>query len=183
MIFSKTEIEGVYVIELEPFQDERGFFSRIFCEKEFGQAGLVSDFVQVNHSTSRYKGTIRGLHFQLPPHSEVKVLRCVRGSLYDVIVDIRKNSLTFLEHFKIELSESNHRMLYIPTGFAHGFQTLSDNTSLIYFHSDFYHPSAEKGLKYNDPRLSIEWPLPVSQISKKDQEHNYLSQDYQGIEI
>lgn len=183
MIFKKTEIAGVYVIELEPFQDERGFFSRIFCEKEFEQAGLVSDFVQINHSTSRYKGTIRGLHFQLPPHSEVKVLRCVRGSLYDVIVDLRKNSLTFLKHFRIELSESNNRMLYIPTGFAHGFQTLSDNTSLIYFHSDFYYPSAEKGLKYDDPRLDIEWPLPVSEISKKDQGHKFLSQDYQGIEI
>lgn len=181
MKFEKIELDGVYVINLEPFRDERGFFSRIYCKREFAEAGLVSEFVQTNHSITLRKGTIRGLHYQVHPHTEVKLIRCVRGSVLDVVVDIRSNSSTFLRHFEIVLTEENDRMLYIPRGFAHGFQTLEDNTALIYQHSDFYAPSAERGIRYNDPSLKIDWPLEVSDVSVKDQNHIFLPQDFPGV--
>ncbi|MCB0688810.1 MAG: dTDP-4-dehydrorhamnose 3,5-epimerase, partial [Saprospiraceae bacterium] len=159
MKFIPAHIKGLYTIDLQPFQDDRGFFSRIYCKEEFKRAGLVDEFVQVNHSVTLKKGTLRGLHYQIAPHAEVKVLRCVRGRIFDVVVDVRKGSPTFLQHFSIELSESNNKMLYIPTGLAHGFQTLVDNTAIIYQHSNFYDPGAERGIRYDDPLLSIDWPL------------------------
>lgn len=182
MKFHAIELQGVYVIDLQPFRDERGFFSRIYCKKEFAEAGLVSEFVQINHSITTRKGTIRGMHYQVPPHAEVKVIRCVKGGVLDVVVDIRRNSPTFLKHFKIELTEENDRMLYIPRGFAHGFQTIEDDAALIYQHSDFYMPSAEQGIRYNDPLLEIDWPLTVNEISLKDRNHQFLSHDFEGIE-
>lgn len=183
MKFKKAHIEGISVIELEPFKDDRGLFSRILCREEFGNAGLEADFVQVNHSVTHKKGTIRGLHYQMPPHQEIKVIKCVTGQLVDVVVDLRRDSVTFLQHFKIELSESNDRMLYIPAGFAHGFQTLADNTSMIYFHSNYYHPPAERGLRYDDPRLAIEWPLEVTVISSKDRNLAKLPPEFEGLEL
>lgn len=182
MNFVATDITGLFVIDLEPFEDHRGHFSRIFCQKEFQEAGLVSEFVQVNHSTTFRKGTIRGLHYQIPPFSEVKVIRCVRGSVIDIVVDIRKSSPTFLRYFAVELSETNNRMIYIPEGFAHGFQTLQDHSSLIYQHSNFYQPNSERGIRYDEPRLGISWPLEVTDISEKDHRQGVLPLDFIGIE-
>jgi dTDP-4-dehydrorhamnose 3,5-epimerase len=183
MKFLATEINGLYTIELEPFQDERGSFSRIFCRHEFVRANLKGDFVQTNHSVTKYRGTIRGLHYQLPPDMEIKVIRCVRGAIFDVAVDLRKNSPTFMSYFGVELSEVNNQMIYIPQGFAHGFQTLEDHSVLIYQHSSYYRPGSERGLKYNDPSIGIPWPIMVSTISEKDQNYIFLNDSFEGIDI
>ena len=171
MVFYETALKGVYVIDLEPFADERGLFARTYCQREFAQIGHHQEFVQFNHSRSNEKGTLRGLHFQRAPHAEIKLIRCIRGGVYDVIVDVRQHSPTFLQYIGVELSEQNMRMIYVPEGFAHGFQTLQDQTELIYHHTAFYAPDHEGGIRYNDPRINIPWPLPVSVISEKDQKH------------
>src|SRR5690606_6550465 len=181
MKFKPTELPGLVLIELEPFQDDRGFFTRIFCRREFSDAGLDADFVQTNHSITHQKGTVRGLHYQHPPDMEAKVIRCIRGAVYDVAVDLRKNSPTYLHYFTVELSESNNRMIYIPRGFAHGFQTLDDHTSLIYQHSAYYRPGAEGGLRYDDPAIGIIWPLPVTMISEKDRSYAYITPAFEGV--
>lgn len=183
MVFIKTPLAGAFVIKLEPFQDERGLFARTFCQKEFEQIGHTENFVQFNHSMTVAKGCIRGMHFQKPPFAEIKLIRCIKGKVWDVIVDIRQNSMTFLKWFGVELSAENQKMIYIPKGFAHGFQTLEPNTELIYHHTAFYTPSAEGGLKYNDPKLKIDWKLTPEQLSKKDQEYNYINENFKGIVI
>ncbi len=183
MIFNKTPLQGAYSIDLSPFEDERGLFARTYCEKEFQAIGHHKNFVQFNHSRTIYKGTIRGLHYQNPPFAEIKLIRCIKGAVYDVLVDIRKNSPTFLQYFGIELSEQNMRMIYIPEGFAHGFQTLEDYAELIYHHTAFYSPGMESGLKFDDELLGINWPLPPTIISKKDQQHPPLNKTFTGIEI
>ncbi len=183
MVFIETPLAGAFVIKLEPFQDERGLFARTFCQKEFEQIGHTENFVQFNHSMTVAKGCIRGMHFQKPPFAEIKLIRCIKGKVWDVIVDIRQNSMTFLKWFGVELSAENQKMIYIPKGFAHGFQTLEPNTELIYHHTAFYTPSAEGGLKYDDPKLKIDWKLTPEQLSKKDQEYNYINENFKGIVI
>lgn len=171
MIYTETPLQGAYVIELEKREDERGFFARVFCEEEFRSHGLTDRFVQVNNSLARTKGTLRGMHYQLAPHAEVKVVRCIRGALYDVILDVRESSPTFGEYFGIELSAENRTMLYVPNGFAHGFITLEEDTEAFYLADAAYAPDFERGVRWNDPRFAIEWPQKPTVISEKDQNH------------
>ncbi len=181
MTLTETILKGSYVIDLNPFIDDRGWFARTYCEQEFQQIGHTKNWVQMNHSFTKQKGSIRGLHYQMPPFAEIKLVRCIAGCVYDVIVDIRKNSPTFLKWFAVELSAANKKMIYIPEGFAHGFQTLTDDAELIYHHSEFYKPGVEAGIKYDDPRLNIEWKLEVTNISERDKQHNFLTEEFKGI--
>lgn len=181
MTFHPTPLEGSYTIELSPFGDERGWFARTYCEKEFASIGHDKKWVQLNHSFTKKQGAVRGMHFQLPPFSEIKLVRCIAGSVFDVIIDIRKDSLTFLQWFGTELSAANRRMLYIPEGFAHGFQTLTEDCELIYHHSAFYTPGAEGGIRYNDPAVNINWPMAVTEISERDRNHPLLDSTFKAI--
>ncbi len=183
MKFIPTALEGAYIIGLEPFKDERGLFARTYCKKEFAAIGHDDDFVQINHSRTIPKAAIRGMHFQVPPSAETKLIRVIRGTILDVIVDIRKDSPTFLQHIQVELSEDNMRMIYVPKGFAHGFQTLTEYCEMIYHHTEFYTPENERGLKYDDPMLHISWPLPPSLVSDRDQNHPALAQQFEGIAV
>lgn len=169
MRFVPTPLEGAFEIELTPFADERGSFARAFCAHEFAEAGLRADCAQVNLSFNHRAGTIRGLHYQRLPAAETKLIRCTSGALYDVIVDLRPDSPTYLQHHGVELSAGNRRALYVPELFAHGFQTLVDGTEALYQVSEFYTPGAEGGLRFDDPVLAIQWPLDVTSISDKDQ--------------
>lgn len=171
MIFTETKLAGAFVIELERRGDDRGFFARTFCTNEFSEAGLVTNFVQVNNSLSAKVGTLRGMHYQLTPHAETKIVRCIKGALCDVILDIRPESETFGQHFKIELTADNRTMLYVPKGFAHGFVTLTADTEAFYFVDEFYAPDAERGIRWNDPEFAIEWPVEPSEISERDVAH------------
>ncbi len=168
MIFNETKLKGAYTIEFEKRSDERGFFARAWCQREFAEHGLVDRLVQVNFSHNIKAGTLRGMHFQHAPYAETKLVRCVRGALYDVIVDLRPASETFMQSVGVELTAENNRALFVPEGFAHGFQTLVDATDALYQVSEFYTPGAEGGLRYNDAQFGIEWPLPVSVITTKD---------------
>ena len=181
MIFTPTALAGSYIIDLSPSADSRGWFARTYCKNEFAQIGHTKEWVQINHSFTAAAGAIRGMHYQLPPFTEIKMLRCIAGAVYDVIVDIRKDSTTFLQWFAVELSSTNRKMLYIPAGFAHGFQTLSADCELVYHHSEFYTPGAEAGLRYNDPALGIEWPLPPTELSERDKQHPLLNANFAGI--
>lgn len=168
MIFTETKLKGAFVIELERKEDPRGFFARAFCQNEFKAHGLKSFIAQANIAHNIKKGTIRGMHFQYPPAAETKLVRCTRGAIIDIIVDLRPESATYLNHVAIELNEENQRAIYVPERFAHGYQVLSDNTDTSYQVGEFYTPEAEAGLMYNDPRLGLKWPLPVTTISDKD---------------
>lgn len=168
MIFHATTLNDAWLIELELRGDERGYFARTFCDEAFERHGLISQFVQQNASRSAHRGTLRGLHYQLQPYGEAKLVRCTRGAIVDVIVDLREDSSTYLQHEAFELTADNHRQLYVPPGFAHSFQTLSDDVEVSYLVSAPYTPTAERGLRYNDERLSIDWPLAVTTISEKD---------------
>lgn len=168
MKFTDTPLAGVKVVDLEMRGDERGFFARQFCEDEFKAAGLPSSFVQVNTSGSSFKGTLRGLHYQLPPYAETKALRCIRGKIWDVALDVNPASPTFGQWFGEELSAENHKMLVIPEGYAHAFLTLTDDVEVMYFVTNKYNPGAERGVRWNDPKFSIEWPIDPSVISDKD---------------
>lgn len=168
MIFTETKLPGAYLIELQKRTDERGFFARTWCQQEFADHGLATCMVQGNLSYNKQVGTLRGLHYQMAPHGEVKVVRCSRGALYDVIVDLRPASPTYKEWIGVELTADNYRMLYVPEGFAHGFITLAPDTEATYQVSQFYTPGAEQGLCYGDPAFAIQWPAPVQVISEKD---------------
>lgn len=181
MIFANTHLAGSYLITPEPYSDERGWFARYYCENDFKAAGLTQKWVQMNHSFTAAKGSIRGLHFQVPPFREIKMVRCISGAVYDVIIDIRKGSSTFLQSYNIELSAANKKMLYIPEGFAHGFQALTDDCELLYHHSEFYTPGAEGGIRFDDPAVHIQWPLPITIISIRDANHPYLDNQFKGI--
>ena len=181
MIFSAAPLSGVWLVDLEPFSDERGWFARFYCKDEFRQIGHAKEWVQLNQSVSFSRGTLRGMHFQFPPYREIKMVRCIQGAVFDVIVDLRRDSPTFLKWFGTELSARNNRMLYIPEGFAHGFQTLEDNSTLIYHHTEFYNRDAEGGLRYDDPAYGIVWPLPVTVISERDARHPYIDKNFKGI--
>jgi dTDP-4-dehydrorhamnose 3,5-epimerase len=175
MIFTETRLSGAYVIDLQCIKDERGFFARTWCKEEFEKHGLNSNLVQCNLSHNVKRGTLRGMHYQAAPHEEVKLVSCISGSIYDVIVDLRDKSPTFGQWQAFELSAQNHRMLYIPEGFAHGFQTLQDNTSVFYQMSEFYHPACAKGVRWNDPIFSINWPIAEKIMSEKDQKYGWWS--------
>ena len=171
MIFTPTPLAGAYLIELEKKGDDRGFFARAFCEQEFQQHGLVSHFCQVNNSLSGQQGTLRGMHYQLAPKAETKLVRCIRGELYDLILDLRHGSPTFGESFGAELTAENRRMMYVPTGFAHGFITLANDTEAFYFVDEFYSPEHERGVRYDDPKFKLQWPAAPTVVSDKDKSH------------
>ena len=174
MIFTETALKGAYIIDIEPKTDSRGFFARAFCQKEFEAHGLKPIIAQANLAFNTRKGTVRGMHFQYPPVAETKLVRCTRGGILDIIVDLRPESPTYLQHIAVELNEDNHRSLYVPERFAHGYQALEDKTETSYQVGEFYAPDAEGGLLYNDSRLGLQWPLPVSVISDKDQVYPLL---------
>jgi dTDP-4-dehydrorhamnose 3,5-epimerase len=176
MIFRETALKGAYIVELERFTDDRGHFARAWCRDEFAKHGIDTVFVQANVSVNPVRGTLRGLHFQLPPHGEVKMVRCVRGAVYDVAVDVRPGSPTFGKWFGVELTQDNFLMSYIPDGFAHGFQSLVEDSEVNYLVSNFYSPAASTGLRYDDPALGIDWPLPVTRISERDRTWKLLSE-------
>ena len=169
--FVATPIAGAFVIHLEPRSDDRGWFARFFCQKEFEEHGLCSRIVQINNSANKYKHTLRGLHYQLAPKAENKVVRCVRGAFWDVLVDLRPNSPTFLQHFGLELTAENRKMLYIPEGCAAGLITLEEDTESLYLTTEFYSPQHERGLRYDDPKLNIQWPAKPAVVSDKDLKH------------
>ncbi len=174
MVFTETKLKGAFLIDLERREDSRGFFARAFCQKEFTAHGLKPTIAQANVAFNIKKGTLRGMHFQFPPAPETKLVRCTRGAILDIIVDLRPESATYLQHISVELNEENQRSLYVPERFAHGYQALRDNTDTSYQVGEFYTPSAESGLLHNDPKLNLEWPLPVSVISDKDQKFALL---------
>lgn len=178
MIFNKTPLPGAYTIDLEKRGDDRGFFARFFCVNEFKQHELETNFVQINNSLSANKGTLRGMHYQLAPNAETKVVRCIRGSLYDVILDLRPQSPTFGKWFGAELTAENRRMMYVPEGFAHGFLTLEDDTEALYLVSAMYAPERERGVRWNDPKFNIEWPMQPVIVSEKDQNHPDFDPEY-----
>ena len=181
MIFTETKLKGAFIIDIEPREDSRGFFARAFCQHEFEAHGLKPVIAQANVAFNKKRGTLRGMHFQLPPVAETKLLRCTRGGILDIIVDLRPESPTYLQHIAVDLNEDNSRALYVPERFAHGYQVLRDNTETSYQVGEFYAPGSEGGLFYNDPRLALPWPLPVAVISEKDQQWKLL--DEQESEI
>lgn len=168
MTFTATDIEGVFVIDLEQRQDHRGFFARTFCASEFASHGLKPAFVQCNLSFNYRKGTVRGMHYQIAPATEAKLVRCTKGAIYDAIIDLRPDSPTYLSHIGVELTGENGRALYVPEMFAHGYQTLTDEAEVMYQVSEYYTPACERGVRHNDPSFGIEWPLPITDISEKD---------------
>ncbi len=176
MIFTETKLKGAFIVDLEPRGDDRGFFARSFCQRDFEAHGLKTTIAQANISFNYRKGTVRGLHFQFPPAAETKFVRCSRGAIVDVIVDLRPESPTYLQHVAVELTAENRRGLYVPERFAHGYQVLEDGTETTYQVGEFYTPSAESGLRYSDPRLGIEWPLPATDMSPKDQAWTLLEE-------
>jgi dTDP-4-dehydrorhamnose 3,5-epimerase len=170
VLFTEAKLEGAYVIAPERIEDDRGFFARTFCRREFQEHGLDPDVAQTSIALNSARATVRGMHFQWPPMAEVKIVRCTRGAILDVIVDLRPESATYLEHVAVELTAENGLALYVPERFAHGYQTLEDQTEVSYQMSEFYAPDLAAGLAYDDPELRLEWPLPVSVISAKDSE-------------
>lgn len=183
MIFHPLPLNDALIIELIPKGDSRGKFTRFFCSNELKEINSEFNIVQINHSYTQRKGTIRGLHFQYPPKAEIKMITCISGKVFDVLVDLRKESSTYLKWHCVELSSDNNRMIYIPKGFAHGFQTLEDDSELLYFHSEFYSPDYEGGIMYNDKQLKIDWPLDVSEISERDMNYINIESDFKGIEL
>jgi dTDP-4-dehydrorhamnose 3,5-epimerase len=168
MVFEETKLKDAFIIDIERIGDERGFFARAYCEKEFDKQGIPTGIVQANISYNKFKHTLRGLHYQAAPFGEAKLVRCTKGSIFDVIIDMRENSETFKQWISVELNENSHRMLYVPEGFAHGFMTLEDHTEVTYHVSEFYTPAAEKGIRWNDPEFQLKWPENIEVISEKD---------------
>ncbi len=174
MVFTETALPGAFVIDLERREDSRGYFARAFCQHELADHGLKPVIAQANVAFNKVAGTLRGMHFQFPPKAETKIVRCTRGAIVDIIVDLRPESPTYLESISVELNEENGRALYVPERFAHGYQTLVDATETSYQVGEFYAPETEGGLAYDDPRLALQWPLPVAVISEKDAEWAHL---------
>ena len=181
MKFTEFPLKGAYVVEPEPFEDQRGMFSRIFCENEFKEIYHSKKLVQINHSLTNRTGTVRGMHYQSQPMTEIKMVKCLGGSVYDVIIDLRKGSDTFMKWHGETLSSENRRMIYIPEGFAHGFQTLEPNCELLYFHTECYSSDYEEAVRFDDPRIGIKWPLNATEISEKDKNHPLLAGNFEGI--
>jgi len=178
-----TPLDGLYRIERKPIVDQRGFLSRIHCESEFSQMGLDHQPSQINYTFTNGKGSVRGLHFQLPPHCESKFVSCLNGEIWDVVVDLRRDSTTFLHWHAEILSSENQTSLYVPKGCAHGFQTISECCQLLYLHSDSYVPNKEGGINPMDPKLGIKWPLPVKALSERDKKHPMIENDFRGLEV
>jgi dTDP-4-dehydrorhamnose 3,5-epimerase len=176
MKFTQTPLQGAYIIDIEPIEDERGLFARSWCRKEFRSHGLDAELVQCNISFNRKYGTLRGMHYQAQPYAEAKLVRCTSGVIYDVIIDLRRDSPTFKKWYPAELTATNRRMLFIPEGFAHGFQTLEENTEVLYQMSEYYHPEHARGVRWNDPLFSIEWPVTNVIMSKRDREYTDFQQ-------
>jgi dTDP-4-dehydrorhamnose 3,5-epimerase len=183
MKIKPTPLQDAFVIEPEPVTDDRGLFTRVFCQNEVQSILQGKNIVQINHSTTRQKGAVRGMHFQYPPKAETKMVKCLRGSVFDVIIDLRKDSPAFLKWHGEILSSENMKMMYIPEGFAHGFQTMEGNCELLYLHTEFYSPEHEGGVRYNDPKIGIKWPLEVTDVSERDKNHPLLAEDFLGIEF
>lgn len=181
MLLHQTNLKDARLIELEPRGDERGFFARTMCRVEFERHGLLGGFVQQNTSFSAQRGTLRGLHYQRQPHAEAKLIRCLKGAIVDVIVDIRKDSETYLQHQLFELTDANRHQLYVPPGFAHSFQTLTDDVEVSYLVSSAYYPEAENGLRYNDECLAINWPIPPTVVSEKDANWPLISEQSEAL--
>lgn len=181
--FSSTSLAGLIVVQRKPIEDERGSFSRFYCAEEFRKVGLRKPIVQINHTSTQKKGTVRGMHFQYPPHAEAKIVSCLKGEIYDVAVDIRRGSPTFLRWHAEVLSSDNHKSLLIPEGFAHGFQALSKECELIYLHTASYTSDAEGGLNVSDPRIAVEWPFGVKGLSNRDQSYAYIDDRFEGIQL
>jgi dTDP-4-dehydrorhamnose 3,5-epimerase len=179
--FRSTELDGLFVVRRKPLQDERGFFERIFCRDEFSALGKVP--VQINHTLTRMPGTVRGMHFQHPPHAEAKLVTCLRGMVFDVAVDLRAESPTFLGWHGEILSDSNFRSLFVPEGFAHGFQTLDHDCELLYLHSAAYFVAAEGGIHPKDPRVGVRWPREITNLSPRDASHQFIPEDFTGISL
>jgi dTDP-4-dehydrorhamnose 3,5-epimerase len=176
MIFTETALKGAFIIDVERHDDSRGFFARAFCQREFAAHGLKTTIAQASVAYNKRKGTIRGMHFQFPPVAETKIVRCSRGALLDIIVDLRPESPTYLHHISVELSADNHRGIYVPERFGHGYQALEDDTEATYDIGEFHTPGFAGGLLYNDPKLRLTWPLPVSVISSKDEQWRPLAE-------
>ncbi len=184
MKIDASPFQGLFMATLAPYRDERGAFARTFDRKLFREAtGHDLDFVQTNQSWNALKGTLRGMHYQHPPFAEFKLIRCIRGAVHDVVIDVRQGSDTFLKHFAIELSEQNMVSLLVPAGFAHGFITLTDNTELVYMHTAYYAPGHEGGLRYDDPKLAIHWPVEVQVITEKDLAYQYIDSGFEGLNL
>jgi len=179
--FHPTPLSGLVVIQRKPAEDDRGFFCRFYCAEEFRKAGLRKPVTQINHTFTREKGAVRGMHFQYPPHAEAKIVNCLKGEIFDVAVDLRKGSPTFLVYHGEILSAANRKSLLIPEGFAHGFQTLTGECELIYLHTASYAPNAEGGLNVRDPRLTIAWPLRITELSGRDRAYPMVPADFEGI--
>jgi dTDP-4-dehydrorhamnose 3,5-epimerase len=176
MIFKETRLRRAFIVDLDRREDDRGFFARAFCQNEFRDHGLKPVIAQANIAFNRSKGTLRGMHFQFPPHAETKLVRATRGAILDIIVDLRPESPTYLQHVAVELTADNHRSLYVPERFAHGYQALADETETSYQVGEFYAPSSESGLSPFDPRLKLDWPLPVTVMSPKDAAWKHLDE-------
>jgi len=181
--FHPTLLEGLWVVQRKPVEDPRGFFCRFFCAEEFQAAGLRKPIAQINHTCTVKKGAVRGLHFQYPPHSEGKIVSCLCGEVYDVAVDIRKGSPTFLHWHGEILSATNQRSLLIPEGFAHGFQTLTENCELLYLHSEAFHPQAEGALHIADQKIGIVWPIAITELSERDRSHPFINSSFEGLSL
>lgn len=176
-------LTGAWLIEAETFQDQRGTFVRFFCQNEFDKIHKGKPIEQINYSRTVPKGAVRGLHFQRPPKTETRLVRCLRGSVFDVIVDLRSGSETFLQWHGEILSGKNMKMLYVPDGFAHGFQALEENVEMLYLHTGFYDPEYEGGVRYDDPRLRVQWPLSIAEISDRDRSHPLLTAEFEGLDL
>ena len=183
MIINNLPLSRLYLVKLEPLKDERGIFARLFCERELKEILGDRKIVNINFSYTFKKGTIRGMHFQKPPMAEMKFVSCLKGRVFDVAIDLRQNSSTFLSWYGTELSDKDMKMLCIPEGFAHGFQSLEDGAELLYFHTAFYSKENESAIHFADPKIGVSWPLPVSNISEKDKGHSFLKDDYAGMTL
>lgn len=179
--FISTPLANLKLVQRKALEDDRGFLSRFYCVDEFREAGVNKPVAQINHTLTRRKGTIRGLHFQRPPYAEVKLVSCLRGEVFDVAVDLRHGSSTFLQWYGVILSAINRISILIPEGFAHGFQTLTNDCELIYLHTAKYHPESEGAMNVSDPKLDIHWPLAISELSDRDRNHKFIEKNYQGI--
>lgn len=179
--FIQTSLSGLKLVQRKALEDHRGFLSRLYCIKEFSEAGINKPIAQINHTLTRKKGAVRGLHFQHPPHAETKLVGCLKGEIWDVAVDLRKDSPTFLQWHGEILSADNRKSLLIPEGYAHGFQALTEDCELIYLHTTAYCPEAEGALNVADPKLKITWPLPIGDLSDRDRSHALIDQNFQGL--
>lgn len=178
MKFIETKLKGAYVIELEIREDDRGFFARSFCMDEYAKLGLSNKVIQINNSLNKYKGTLRGMHYQISPKQEDKIVRCIKGAIYDVIIDLRPDSDTFCDWFGIELSETNRMSLFVPKGCAHGYISLVDDSEILYLVTENYSPDFERGIRWNDPKFDIKWPIKPIEISEKDNAHPFFDPNY-----